>query len=104
VREKRWTEEVNVRVFVLKALAVGLVIAGVAGVRPAAQGDPDAAKLQNPVTASPESLADGGRDGSLDGDLARNHAVEPATDVGVGESAPRLFPHRPGDRLPAGPV
>ncbi len=47
------------RVFVLKALAVGLVIAGVAGVRPAAQGDPDAAKLQNPVTASPESIAAG---------------------------------------------
>ncbi len=47
------------RVFFLNSLVVGLLVAALAGVRPAAQGNPEAAKLQNPITASPESIAAG---------------------------------------------
>jgi mono/diheme cytochrome c family protein len=56
---ERQSEEANVRVLFLEALGVGLVVAAVAGVRPAAQGNPEAAKLENPVAASPESVAAG---------------------------------------------
>jgi cbb3-type cytochrome c oxidase subunit III len=51
-----------VRAFVVKALFVGLLLllAPVAGLRTAAaQGNPDAAKIQNPVPSSPESVAAG---------------------------------------------
>ena len=45
------------RLFFVKALFVGLLLAPVAGLR--AQGNPDAAKLQNPVASSAESIAAG---------------------------------------------
>ena len=48
------------RPLVVKALVVGLLLASVAGLRTAAaQGNPDAAKIQNPVPSSPESIAAG---------------------------------------------
>ncbi|MGB7218586.1 MAG: c-type cytochrome [Vicinamibacterales bacterium] len=47
------------RGFLLKALVAGLAVAVLAGVRPLAQGNSEAAKLQNPVAASPESIAAG---------------------------------------------
>ncbi len=48
------------RAFVVKALVVGLLLAPVAGLRTAAaQGNPEAAKIQNPVPSSPESIAAG---------------------------------------------
>jgi len=48
-----------VRPLVVKTLVVGLLLASVAGLRTAAQGNPDAAKVQNPVPSSPESIAAG---------------------------------------------
>ncbi len=42
----------------LKALYVGLLLAPLAVLRLGAQGNPDAAKIQNPVPASPASIAD----------------------------------------------
>ena len=48
------------RALFVKALVVGLLLAPVAGLRTvAAQGNPDAAKIQNPVPSSPESIAAG---------------------------------------------
>jgi cbb3-type cytochrome c oxidase subunit III len=48
-----------VRASYLKALSVGLATAALAIPMLAAQGNPAAAKLQNPVAKSPESLAAG---------------------------------------------
>jgi cbb3-type cytochrome c oxidase subunit III len=53
-------EEASVRAFVVKALFLGLLLAPFASLRTAAaQGNPEAAKVQNPVQPSPESLAAG---------------------------------------------
>jgi cbb3-type cytochrome c oxidase subunit III len=50
----------SVRAFVVKALFVGLLLVPVAGLgMAAAQGNPEAAKIQNPVQPSPESIAAG---------------------------------------------
>ena len=43
----------------VKGLSVGLAVALLAGMRLAAQGNPAAAKVKNPVAATPESLARG---------------------------------------------
>jgi len=48
-----------VRALFVKALCVGFVLAPVAGLRVSAQGNADAAKIQNPVPSSPESIAAG---------------------------------------------
>jgi cbb3-type cytochrome c oxidase subunit III len=48
-----------VRELFVRALFAGLLLAPLAGLRLAAQGNPDAAKLQNPVPSSPESIAAG---------------------------------------------
>jgi cbb3-type cytochrome c oxidase subunit III len=48
-----------VRVLVVRTLFVGLLLASFAGLRAAAQGNAEAAKLQNPVASSPESIAAG---------------------------------------------
>jgi cbb3-type cytochrome c oxidase subunit III len=49
-----------VRALFVKALVVGLLLAPVAGLTTvAAQGNPDAAKIPNPVPSSPESIAAG---------------------------------------------
>jgi mono/diheme cytochrome c family protein len=50
-------EEGSVRASVVKALVVGLLLSPFAGL--AAQGNPDAARIQNPVPTSPESIAAG---------------------------------------------
>ena len=47
------------RVLLLKTLVVGLAVAALVGIRPLAQGNPEAAKIQNPIAASPESIAAG---------------------------------------------
>ena len=50
------------RAWFAKALSVGLVVAPLPGLHhglQAAQGNPEAAKLQNPVQPSPESIAAG---------------------------------------------
>jgi cbb3-type cytochrome c oxidase subunit III len=49
----------SVRALFVKGLFVGLLLAAPAGLRIAAQGNPDAAKIQNPVPSSPESIAAG---------------------------------------------
>ena len=49
------------RAFFGKALFVGLVLALLAGMRLAAQGNPEAAKVRNPVASTPESVAAGKR-------------------------------------------
>jgi copper transport protein len=54
-----WTEEASVDVRVLRAWVVGVAVASLVGLHLAAQGNPEAAKLQNPVPASPESIAAG---------------------------------------------
>jgi len=48
-----------VRQLFVRALFAGLLVAPLAGLHIAAQGNPDAAKLQNPVPSSPESIAAG---------------------------------------------
>jgi len=49
-----------VRLFFVKALFVGLLLSPLAGLcLAAAQGNPEAAKIQNPVPSSPESIAAG---------------------------------------------
>lgn len=56
----RGGEEANVRAFVVRTLLVGFVLAPAASLRTlAAQGNPEAAKLQNPVQPSAESIAGG---------------------------------------------
>mgnify|MGYP001463881140 CR=1 FL=1 len=47
------------RVFLSKALCIGLLLAPLAALGLAAQGNPDAAKVQNPVQSSPSSVAAG---------------------------------------------
>ena len=47
------------RSFFVKPLFAGLLLAPLAALCAAAQGSPDAAKLQNPVAVSPESIAAG---------------------------------------------
>ena len=47
------------RVGIVKTLFVGLLLASPAGLHITAQGNPDAAKIQNPVPSSPESIAAG---------------------------------------------
>ena len=47
------------RTLFVKTLFAGLLLAPLAGLPLAAQGNPDAAKTQNPVPSSPESLAAG---------------------------------------------
>jgi cbb3-type cytochrome c oxidase subunit III len=49
----------SVRKLFVKALFVGLLLAPLAGLRTAAQGNPEAAKIQNPVHPSLESIAAG---------------------------------------------
>jgi cbb3-type cytochrome c oxidase subunit III len=49
----------SVRALFAKALSIGLVLAPLVGLRLAAQGNAEAAKIQNPVAASPESIAAG---------------------------------------------
>jgi cbb3-type cytochrome c oxidase subunit III len=50
----------SVRACVVKALFVGFLLVQTAGLRlAAAQGNPEAAKVQNPVQPSPESIAAG---------------------------------------------
>jgi copper transport protein len=48
-----------VRASVVNTLLVGLLLAPAAGLPMAAQGNPEAAKLQNPIQPSPESTAAG---------------------------------------------
>jgi cbb3-type cytochrome c oxidase subunit III len=48
-----------VRACYLNALLIGLVVAPFTAIHLTAQGNPEAAKLQNPVAKSPESLAAG---------------------------------------------
>jgi len=48
-----------VRTVVPKLLMAGLMLAGLAGTRAIAQGNPEAAKLQNPLAPTAESLAAG---------------------------------------------
>jgi cytochrome c oxidase cbb3-type subunit 3 len=50
-----------VRAILLSILFGGLVAASVASIRIVAQGNPDAAKIQNPIPASPESATAGRR-------------------------------------------
>jgi cbb3-type cytochrome c oxidase subunit III len=45
----------------MSLLVVGVALAGLDGVRLFAQDNPEAAKIQNPVTATPESIAAGKR-------------------------------------------
>jgi copper transport protein len=47
------------RARIVKGLGVGLAVAALAGMHLAAQGNPEAAKLKNPVASTPESLAMG---------------------------------------------
>ena len=47
------------RAFFLRAMFVGCLLAPLGALRLAAQVNPDLAKVQNPVAASPESLAAG---------------------------------------------
>jgi cbb3-type cytochrome c oxidase subunit III len=54
-------QEDSVRPFLVKALVMGLLVAPLVGLRLTAQGNPEAAKVQNPVEATPESLAAGKR-------------------------------------------
>jgi cbb3-type cytochrome c oxidase subunit III len=50
-----------VSAFLTRALSVGLAVAALAGIHLTAQGNPEAAKVQNPVAATPESVAAGKR-------------------------------------------
>jgi mono/diheme cytochrome c family protein len=50
-----------VRAFLLSVLFIGLALAGLDGVRLIAQAKPEAAKVQNPVAATPDSIAAGRR-------------------------------------------
>src|SRR5262245_58030323 len=49
----------SVRAIFVRALFVGLALTPLAGLRAAPQGNPEAAKVQNPVPSSPESIAAG---------------------------------------------
>jgi cytochrome c oxidase cbb3-type subunit 3 len=50
-----------VRAFLVEAFFVGLLLAPLAGMRLVAQGNPEAAKVQNPVASTPESIVAGKR-------------------------------------------
>ena len=47
------------REFFLRVLLLGILLAAVTNIFLMAQGDPEAAKMKNPVAATPESLAAG---------------------------------------------
>ena len=49
------------RALLLSVLFVGVALAGLEGVRVIAQGNPEAAKIKNPVAATEESIAAGKR-------------------------------------------
>ena len=49
------------RAFLLKALFIGLLLAPLAAIHLKAQGNPEVAKIQNPVASTPESIAAGKR-------------------------------------------
>jgi mono/diheme cytochrome c family protein len=49
----------RVRKLFVKAIVVGLLLAPLAGPRITAQGNPEAARIQNPVPPSPDSIAAG---------------------------------------------
>ena len=46
-------------VFLVTGLVVGFVVASLTGMQLVAQGKPEAAKIQNPVASSPESISAG---------------------------------------------
>jgi mono/diheme cytochrome c family protein len=49
----------SVRAIFVRALFIGLALSPLTGLRAATQGNPEAAKLQNPVPSSPETIAAG---------------------------------------------
>jgi mono/diheme cytochrome c family protein len=51
--------EVSVHSIFLRVIMAGLVLASLAGIGVMAQGNPEAAKVKNPVEATPESIATG---------------------------------------------
>ena len=52
-------QEVSVHSILLRVVVAGLVVACLASIGIMAQGNPEAAKVQNPVAATPESIAAG---------------------------------------------
>jgi cbb3-type cytochrome c oxidase subunit III len=52
-------DEIALPAFLVGALFVGFVVANLTCMQLVAQGSPEAAKIQNPVASSPESLAAG---------------------------------------------
>ena len=47
------------RIFFVRALVTAVVVGSLAGIVMKAQGNPEAAKMKNPVAATPESIAAG---------------------------------------------